>query len=86
MNDVTEDDILKAIQEAMDAPADGELPRWEPGTVTTGMIRAKLGLSEYHSNKILGILVDEGRIRADKVLYHDHWGDTTRVKGYRLVQ
>jgi len=86
MNEITEDDILKAIQEAVVTPEPGDLPRWEPGTVTTWMVKLKLGVSEYYANKVLDKLATEGRIRADKVVYYNPWGDKTRVNGYRLVQ
>ena len=52
-DDIREDDLLRAIQEAMEKPELDDLPRWEPGTISSGYLRYHYGLTEHAALKIL---------------------------------
>ena len=84
-DDIREDDLLRAIQEAMEKPELDDLPRWEAGTISSGYLRHHYDLTEYAALKILRRLNAAGKLEPALIIYYDVWGDGRRVKGYRLV-
>ncbi len=83
MSDITEDDLLRAIQDALQQePEDGR----EPGTITRPEAQRELGASRDRCTKALKQLVADGVLQYAMVYRGDAWGSTPqRVKGYRFV-
>ncbi len=81
--DISEDELLKAIQEVLlQPPDDGK----EPGTITRPEVQRELGTSRDRCTKALKQLVDSGVLVYAMVYRGDAWGSTPqRVKGYRFV-
>lgn len=79
--DITEDDLRKAIQEALVKPSPGFLE----GETTAPAQAKKHNISQPKAKKIMEQLADEGVLVREKIYYTDPWGDRMRVKGYKLV-
>ena len=82
MTEITEDELQKAIREALTSPAPGFLP----GETTAPAEARKHKISESKARRTLEDLMARGVVEPHKVIYTDPWGDSQRVKGYRLVK
>jgi len=80
MNDITEDEIRKAITDALVLPNEGFLQ----GETSVPVEAKKHNISRTRMREILNDLCDRGILVRAKVAFTDGWGDTRRVAGYRL--
>jgi hypothetical protein len=79
--EVTQDEILRAIQDAMaNMP-----PENEPGTFTTRVVREALDLPRERCIKTLEAMCEQGIIEKAMVRRVDGWGFVRKTAGYRIV-
>lgn len=83
MTDITEAELLQAIEEAL-ATGSGATGL-EPGTMTSPRLAEHLGISKKKAQKILTGMWRDGKVKPDKVQYTDPWGYAQRIKGWRVV-
>jgi hypothetical protein len=82
MTDITEDELLKAIQDAL---AQDQPPGNEPGTITTTEFAEHQGASEGKARAALKKLTRTGHLVPAWVLRTDDWNVSQKIKGYRLA-
>lgn len=82
-DDITEDDLLRAIQDALQSEQ-GQAG-FEPGAITRPALRRQFCLSLAQADRILENMISGGIIVRDWVTFSDEWGATQRIKGYRLI-
>ena len=83
-DDVTEDDLLDAIRNYLEAPADTTGAR-EPGTITRPEMVAQFKLAKGKAEATINRLIADGIIEAEMVWRRDDWGYSTRRRGYRYT-
>jgi len=79
-NDITEDDLRKAIADAMGKSS----PGFAHGETTAPAEARKHGITVFKARQILNYLSEEGFLEKAKIVYTDDWGDAVRVKGYKI--
>lgn len=81
-DEISEEALRQAIRAALVKPA----PGFAEGETTAPAEALKHGISEYSARKMLKKLMADGVVVPTKVMYTDDWGDTQRLKGYRLIK
>ena len=83
-DDITEDDLLTAIRDYLEAPADDAGDR-EPGTITRPEIVAQFNLAKNLAVSTISKLIEDGVIEPAMIWRRDAWGYSTRRRGYRYI-
>ena len=82
MSDITEDDILKAIADAMQRQDD---PGLESGCTTTPRVMERFKISRPKARRFLNKLIIDRIIVADKITNVDMWGNAQTISGFRWI-
>lgn len=77
----TEDELYALLIDA----ARVDVPDIEPGTVTTGDVMERFGMSRYRAARLLKKLANDGKLTTAWVVRANDWGISKPVPGYRLV-
>lgn len=79
-NKITEDELRKAVEDAMVSPRFG----LGTGETTVPVTAKKHGISQAKARIILNDLCEEGVLEKAMVNFTDGWGFKQKVKGYRI--
>ena len=80
MNEITEKELRDAIADAMVTPAQG----FNEGETTAPVAAKKHNVSVPRMRLLLSKLVEEKVMIRARVWFTDDWGDSRRIKGYKL--
>jgi hypothetical protein len=87
MSDITQAELLKAIEEAISAPADdGPLPRCEPGALCPAILEYHHGMSHYQANRTIRKMYMDGKLKPGQIMYTGIHGNDRLIYGYWLVR
>lgn len=80
MNEITDDYLFKAIQEALEQEAPDDR---EPGTIISSEVAEHFGVSKYIAMTILKKMYKAGLLERAYVHRSNGWG-LQAIKGYRI--
>lgn len=82
VNDITEEELQKAIVEAIAKPK----PGFKPGETTAPRVAKQHGITDRKARVLLVNLCETGFIEPKVITYVDSWGQNQSVKGYKLIK